>query len=129
MQWATLSVLTWISFRDIRTHRIKHGALLVLMISLTLQPRYVSSIALVVIGAALTLLLFITDIGMGDIKLLTILAIYQGSYISTPTFLFLFCLASIISLLVHRISTGSFQGGIALAPAISAAFAGCYLGI
>lgn len=116
-----------ITISDIRFHRVPNSSLFFLALTLLLNlnlapPRPVAlSLALVwVVGIA-------AKVGMGDIKLLTILITLQGEIALDPKLWILFTTIAGFSIVVHVVLKGSIRGEIALAPAIIIPFTLLYL--
>jgi hypothetical protein len=66
-------------------------------------------------------------IGMGDLKLLTILTTLQGQILVNPMAWIFFSALAALSILIHIGVRRSLQGDIALAPAILIPFTSLYL--
>lgn len=117
----------YISFTDIVSHRIPNRSLLLLIIALTNQmnqiPLEMTALVLLLIwGAGL-----LARVGMGDLKLLSILTTLQGQILVNPMAWIFFSVVAALSILIHVGVRRSFQGDIALAPAILIPFTSLYL--
>jgi Flp pilus assembly protein protease CpaA len=117
----------YISFTDIVSHRIPNRSLLLLIIALTNQmnqtPLEMTALVLLLIwGAGL-----LARVGMGDLKLLSILTTLQGQILVNPIAWIFFSVVAALSILIHVGVRRSFQGDIALAPAILIPFISLYL--
>ena len=69
----------------------------------------------------------LAKMGMGDLKLLTILLILQGQILTNPIFWILFAAIALLSISFHMLAQGTMRGEIPLAPAILIPFTGIYL--
>ena len=88
------------------------------MVSLTMNVIILTSIWLVGVLAKM---------GMGDLKLLTILAILQGEILMNPISWILFTAIALLSIITHILVRRTIRGEIPLAPAILIPFTGFYL--
>lgn len=82
--------------------------------------------------ASLSLLLIwivgiFSKVGMGDLKLLTVLLLLQGEILLRPITLTIGALVITIMIAIHLIVNKSLKGDIALAPAILIPFTLAYL--
>lgn len=126
----SLIVLTiYISLFDFKFHRILNKSLLLLIfiLSFSINPPPLKYLFLVV--TVLWLFGIPARLGMGDLKMMTILIALQGQIILTSHWSILFALIAGISVLAHIARNKSFSGEIALAPAILIPFTAIYLGI
>ena len=127
---ALVLISLYISFQDVLHHRISNRVLflsLIFLLSLSvLTQRDLHPIS------GLCVLLFAplilrAGIGAGDIKLLSLLAVFfiPLSWEIASEFLLSFTLISAILLLIALVRRQSFSGSIALAPAICGAVIWC----
>ena len=130
MYAALILISLYISFRDIRHHRISNRVLLISLGSLLvisfifhtdLHPLSALSVLL------LTPLTLRAGIGAGDIKLLTVLAFFfiPLTWDMAADFIFSFTLITAVLLAIALVRSHSFAGSITLAPAICGAVIWC----
>lgn len=126
MHCAALSILTWIALVDLRTHRITNRALMVLAIAslvTTDLKRYTwfdhFFSTMIVLFVAIFLSVF-CGLGMGDVKLLGILAIFVLPTQADTYLIFLLTVAVAASAHAIFLSGGVLRKSlqIPLAPAI-----------
>jgi hypothetical protein len=120
-------ITAFISIIDLRFHRIPNISLLFLTL-----PLLVDTNVLPFREILLGLLIFwgfglLFKVGMGDLKLLTILIFLQAEILWSSQMLLLFALVATFSLVIHLIIKRNFSGEIALAPAILIPFTLLYL--
>ena len=127
---ALILISIYISFEDVRHHRISNRVLAIsflflLSLSLVTQRSMNPITALAVL--ILAPLILRAGIGAGDIKLLAVLAFFfmQLSWNMASDFLLSFALIAAILLVIALVRRGSFSGSIALAPAICGAVIWC----
>jgi len=127
---ALILISFYISFKDVRHHRISNRVLsitflLLLSLSVATQRSVYPITALAVL--ILAPLILRAGIGAGDIKLLAVLAFFfiPLSWDRASEFLLSFTLISAILLLIALGRRESFSGSIALAPAICGAVIWC----
>ena len=126
MQCVVVLILAWISLVDLRTHRITNKAVMVLAIaslattvanSFTYRDHFF--MAIIVLLVAILLSVF-CGLGMGDVKLLGVLAMLVLPPQAATYMIFLFTIA--VTAMAHAIflSQGDFRRSlqIPLAPAI-----------
>lgn len=124
-----LLILTgiFICLSDIRWHRVPNLALLIISLTLVFSLNSLSlgmtSLILILIWSAGLM----AKIGMGDLKLLTILTIFQGETVIDSMMWILTLAITAISLLIHLLRRRSLAGDIPLAPAIVIPFIALYL--
>lgn len=124
----TLIILTvYISFIDIKFHRIPNTSLLILTLILLYSMRTISMTSTLIILCAIWLVGLVGKIGMGDLKLLTILLILHGQILMNPISWILFTVIALLSIFLHMLARGTIRGEIPLAPAILIPFTGFYL--
>lgn len=116
----------FLSIRDYRDHLIRNRDLL-LLLPIFIIDRHCASFLLVATAIALLLFLLFISVGGGDIKLLALLFLTQGSIIFTQIFLESLLLTLTLAILIFYISNGRKSGAIALAPPILCAFLAAYL--
>jgi Flp pilus assembly protein protease CpaA len=112
---------------DIRSHRIPNASILGMTIVL-IYPNH----SLDLPSASFSLLLIWTfgifsNLGMGDLKLLTVLLLLQGEILLRPITLSIGALVITFMIAIHLIVNKSLKGDIALAPAILIPFTMAYL--
>jgi Flp pilus assembly protein protease CpaA len=115
-----------LSIRDYRDHLILNRDLL-LLAPIFLIDHHCASLTLVLFAMFLLLFLPLITVGGGDIKLLALLFLTQGSIIFTRIFLGYLLVALTLAILIFYISNGRKNGSIALAPPILCAFLAAYL--
>jgi Flp pilus assembly protein protease CpaA len=124
----TLIVMTtYISISDIKFHRIPNTSLLTLTLTLQYSTHTISTTSTLIILFSIWLAGLLAKMGMGDLKLLTILLILQGQILINPIFLILFAAIALLSIIFHMLARGTMRGEIPLAPAILIPFTGIYL--
>lgn len=117
----------YISSIDLKFHRIPNISLLWLIIVL-INP--MNHLGLHVTLLALFLLWIIgltSKVGMGDLKLLTVLLVLQGEILLRPISLIAFFFVTTLMIAFHCVMNKSLRGDIALAPAILIPFTVAYL--
>jgi Flp pilus assembly protein protease CpaA len=127
---ALILISIYVSFQDVRHHRISNRVLsiaILLLLSLsvaTQRSMYPITALAVLIPAPLILR---AGIGAGDIKLLAVLAFFfiPFSWDMASEFLLSFTLISATLLVIALVRRHSFAGSIALAPAICGAVIWC----
>jgi len=110
-----------------RFHRIPNFSILGLAIVL-IYPN--NSLNLVMTSFSLLIIWIIgisSKVGMGDLKLLTILLVLQGGILLRPIALTIGALVITLMIAIHLIVNKSLKGDIALAPAILIPFTVAYL--
>lgn len=120
----------YFAFVDIRSHRIPNKSLLlfsmVLLIIAMLDDRavhFTSALIALVLGTVLSIF---AGLGFGDVKLITILALFviAPTRMDLAQFLFGFAIAATLLLIFTVIRRGKFYDSIPMAPSI---FAGAIL--
>ena len=119
-----------ISLTDIRSHRISNRVLLIAFLSLFSISVATHTDVHPLTGLfvlLLTPLILRAGIGAGDIKLLTVLAVFFAplTWDLASDFLLSFSLISAALLVIALVRSHSFSGSIALAPAICGAVIWC----
>jgi len=127
---ALILISIYVSFKDVRHHRISNrvlsiAILLLLSLSVATQRSMYPITALAVL--ILAPLILRAGIGAGDIKLLAVLAFFfiPFSWDMASEFLLSFTLISATLLVIALVRRHSFAGSIALAPAICGAVIWC----
>jgi len=127
---ALILISIYVSFKDVRHHRISNrvlsiAILLLLSLSVATQRSMYPITALAV--SILAPLILRAGIGAGDIKLLAVLAFFfiPFSWDMASEFLLSFTLISATLLVIALVRRHSFAGSIALAPAICGAVIWC----
>jgi Flp pilus assembly protein protease CpaA len=130
MVWVLVALGSlYISWVDLREHRIYNRDLAILAIFLTLDSH---TIALKWSGALLVLALILTcafRFGGGDFKLFALLLLTQGRIIATSQYVNYLFAALSASLLISTMRHGSLHCTVPLAPAIVLPFLLMYLDI
>jgi Flp pilus assembly protein protease CpaA len=126
MQIVVLPILAWIALVDLRTHRIPNRALLILAIA-SLMTKDVRSftfrdhfcMTVIVLSVAIFLSIF-CGLGMGDVKLLGVLAVFVLPSQADIYMIFLMTVAVSASAHALLLSRGDLRKSlqIPLAPAI-----------
>lgn len=126
MQIVVVPILVWIALVDLRTHRIPNRALLILAIA-SLMTKDVRSFAfrdhfymtVIVLSVAIFLSIF-CGLGMGDVKLLGVLAVFVLPSQADTYMIFLLTVAVTASAHALLLSRGDLRKSlqIPLAPAI-----------
>lgn len=117
----------YISIIDIKFHRIPNTSLLVMILTLLYSTRTIPMTSNLIILFSIWLVGLVGKIGMGDLKLLTILLILQGQILINPIFCIFFAAIALLSIIFHMLARGTMRGEIPLAPAILIPFTGIYL--
>ena len=117
----------YISISDIRFHQIPNTSLLVMILTLLYSTRTISMTSNLIILCSIWLVGLLAKMGMGDLKLLTILLILQGRILINPIFWIFFAAIALLSIIFHMLARGTMRGEIPLAPAILIPFTGIYL--
>jgi len=127
---ALVLISLYISFQDVLHHRISNRVLflsLIFLLSLSVLTQRdlhpISGLCVLLLAP----LILRAGIGAGDIKLLSLLAVFfiPLSWEIASEFLLSFTLISAILLLIALVRRQSFSGSIALAPAICGAVIWC----
>lgn len=122
-----IGITLYISFSDIRFHRIPNISLLFLIIALLYPVHQISQVKIVLILIFIWILGILSKVGMGDLKLLTILIVLQGEVVIDSRTWILFSVCTVLSIIFHRLVERSLKGEIPLAPAILVPFVSVYL--
>lgn len=126
MQIVVIPILAWIALVDLRNHRIPNRELLILMIASLVTINFGDFslhdhlyISALVFSIAITLSIF-CGLGMGDVKLLGVLAIFVLPSQADTYMIFLFTVAVTASAHALFLSRGDLRKSlhIPLAPAI-----------
>lgn len=117
----------YISLNDIRFHRIPNVSLLILTLTLLYSTHAIPISLNLVILSSIWLFGLLGKIGMGDLKLLTILMIFQGQILINPMSWILFTAIALLSIAFHILLRRTIRGEIPLAPAILIPFTALYL--
>lgn len=122
-----IGITLYISISDIRFHRIPNISLLFLIIALLYSMHQISAVKIVLILNFIWILGIFSKVGMGDLKLLTILVVLQGEVVIDSRTWTLFTVITLASIIIHRLVEKSLKGDIPLAPAILVPFVSIYL--
>jgi prepilin peptidase CpaA len=117
----------YISLIDIRFHRIPNVSLLILTLTLLYSTHAIPLFLNLVVLSSIWLFGLLGEIGMGDLKLLTILVILQGEILINLMSWILFTAIALLSIAFHILLRGTIRGEIPLAPAILIPFTALYL--
>ena len=129
MSWLIALVLIYISYTDLKFHRIPNVALLLLapLVGLHFIASKIRWSDQLMPTFMLFLLLLILwhffELGMGDVKLLTLLSLFiiPGKFAAYLDFLSFFSVATLIHLAALKITSPTWNSRIPLAPSISIA--------
>lgn len=129
MSWLIALILLYISFVDLKFHRIPNVALLLLaplaaLHAIASKTHWSAQFMPTVILFLLLLILwYFFDLGMGDVKLLTLLSlsIIPGEKEAYLIFLSIFSVATLIHLAALKFTSPTWNSRIPLAPSISIA--------
>jgi Flp pilus assembly protein protease CpaA len=116
---ATCAILGWIAIKDLRDHIITNVTLIFLSCSLLLT--FKGSINLPLASATFLLLIlfsFITDLGGGDIKLITVLVLFAEIEYSILQYIAISTVLVSIQIIIVWIKNGKISARVALAPSI-----------
>ena len=122
-----IGITLYILISDIRFHRIPNISLLFLTIALMYSMHQISAVKIVLILIFMWILGIFSKVGMGDLKLLTILILLQGEVVIDSRTWILFSVCTVLSIIFHRLVERSLKGEIPLAPAIMVPFVSVYL--
>lgn len=119
----------FISVRDILEHRISNVSNFALFLLLLFDPHF-ASIEVALLGIFMTICFAIfSGLGGGDVKLLSLLIMSQGSIVISLEYFQLTLITSAISLVIAVLARRSLNGAVPMAPAILAPFLFRYLAI
>lgn len=116
--YLSTSMSIFIAIIDIRFHRIPNLSIAAFTAVLFYQKNVSPPVHILFSLISVWVICVLCKVGMGDLKLLTVLLILQGQIILNSYTLLLFSSASAILLVVHLFVRRTFSGEIALAPAI-----------
>ena len=122
-----IGITLYILISDIRFHRIPNISLLFLTIALLYSMHQIAAVKIVLILIFMWILGLFSKVGMGDLKLLTILVVLQGEVVIDSRTWTLFTVITLASIIIHRVIERSLKGDIPLAPAILVPFVSVYL--
>ena len=122
-----IGITLYILISDIRFHRIPNISLLFLTIALLYSMHQISAVKIALILIFMWILGIFSRVGMGDLKLLTILILLQGEVVIDSRTWILFSVCTVLSIIFHRLVERSLKGDIPLAPAILVPFVSIYL--
>ena len=115
----TCAILSWIAIKDLRNHIITNVSLIVLSCSLLFT--FKRSINLPLASATFLLLIlfsFITDLGGGDVKLITVLVLFSKIEYSILQYIAISTALISIQIIIVWIKNGRIPTRVALAPSI-----------
>jgi Flp pilus assembly protein protease CpaA len=115
----TCAILSWIAIKDLRDHIITNVSLIFLSCSLLLF--FKGSINLALASAtflALILVSFITDLGGGDIKLVTVLVLFAKIEYSILQYIAISTVLVSIQIMIVWIKNRKMSARVPLAPSI-----------
>lgn len=115
----TCAILSWIAIKDLRNHIITNVSLIVLSCSFLVT--FKRSINLPLASATFLLLIlfsFITDLGGGDIKLITVLVLFSKIEYSILQYIAISTTLISIQIIIVWIKNGRIPARVALAPSI-----------
>ena len=119
----------YISWVDIREHRIYNRDLIAFALILSLNANQISfkwSVSILIIALIVTILF---RIGGGDFKLFSVLLLTQGGAIASTEYLSYLFMALSVSLLIAWVRHRTLHCAVPLAPTIAVPFLLIYLGI
>ena len=122
-----ICITLYISISDIRFHRIPNISLLFLTVALLYSMHQIAAVKIVLILISMWILGLFSKVGMGDLKLLTILVVLQGEVVIDSRSWTLFTVITLASIIIHGVIERSLKGDIPLAPAILVPFVSIYL--
>lgn len=122
-------LVVWITLVDIRFHKItnRSNSLLALLLLFDLNPATLTQTLSALVLAFI--LVPILKIGMGDLKLWTILVITNGKLILTVEYFNGICIALLFLTLFTLVQRKGLQGAVPMAPVLLAPFLFLYLEI
>lgn len=120
-------ITIYISICDIKFHRIPNASLLIMTLTLLYSTHAIPINLNLVALSSIWLVGLLGKIGMGDLKLLTILVILQGQILINPISWILFTAIALLSIAFHILLRRTIRGEIPLAPAILIPFTALYL--
>jgi len=124
----TLLTSIYICIVDVRSHRIPNWSLLPLALSLVVDSSAPSFKVLTLTLSLLWSVGLLFGVGMGDIKLLSLLLLLQGSQILDFRYLLNACLVASVTIFFKLLMGSGLRGEVALAPTILIPFLLGYLG-
>ena len=114
-----VAVLLYISWRDLRSHRISNRSLILLAFSLLLRFDFsFHFFEFLGILTLLTLSALRLSLGGGDIKLVAVLVLFGQLVFSMSQYLVISALIGFFQIVHHFIRSRTLKGEIALAPTI-----------
>jgi hypothetical protein len=124
-----LALSLHISIVDLRTHKITNRSNLLLAVLLLLRPNF-SKISVVILAFLVAFVITVLlKIGMGDLKLWSVLLFSNGEILLTLRYLNLMAVALTLLLALTVIRHRTLSGSVPLAPVILAPFLLLYLAI
>lgn len=120
-------ITLYISLSDLRFHRIPNSSSLILIFILLYSTRMTPITLNLIVLSSIWLVGLLGKIGMGDLKLLTILLVLQGQILLNPIYWILFTSIALISITLHILLRRTIRGEIPLAPSILLPFSALYL--
>jgi prepilin peptidase CpaA len=120
-------ITLYISLSDLRFHRIPNSSLLILTFILLYSTRMIPITLNMIVLSSIWLIGLLGKIGMGDLKLLTILMVLQGQILLNPIYWIFFTAIALISITLHILLRRTIRGEIPLAPSILLPFTALYL--
>lgn len=120
-------ITLYVSLSDLRFHRIPNSSLLILALILLYSTRVIPITLNLIVLSSIWLVGLFGKIGMGDLKLLTILMILQGQILLNPIYWIFFTAIALISITLHILLRRTIWGEIPLAPSILLPFTALYL--
>lgn len=128
MSFVVIVISIYICTTDIRQHKIPNVSLPLLAFPLIANLAMPAKENLAIALSILWVFGLVAGVGMGDIKLLTLLLVTQGLHLLDLRYLIGLSLISLISISFARFKGGTFRVEIPLAPAILIPFLAIYLG-
>lgn len=121
--------LLYISWVDLREHRIYNRDVIIVSALISLDPNVIPVKVSVALLIPLFLATVIFGIGGGDFKLMAALLLAQGGIVTTPQYLGFLLPTLLLSLLISVAHHRTFRCTVPLAPAITLPFLLIYLGM
>jgi len=130
MYLALIGFSIYISYIDLRIHKIRNQTLILALLTLatlSIIQDQVFHLRIALIALLVSPILLKLSVGAGDIKLFMVFAIFfaPSSLKMVQEFTYVFCAIAALVTVICALKKRSIQGNIALAPAICGAFIWC----
>jgi Flp pilus assembly protein protease CpaA len=126
---ALLSLSSYIIVKDFLAHRISNFSVILLTALLSHSPNQGELEETIIAILVVSVLFFITRIGMGDLKLMFGLLITQGNLVISARYLYLLLCVLLITLATQLVSRHTLHGSVAFAHVLLLPFLITYLAI